>query len=261
MILIWPVGVPCLYAYSFWLNWPTIGRLRRAEMRMEAATSVRQLRRASVNQAHLQTAQLLVSLKIREGSEEKQQDADRDPELHEALHSLSCQVVLMQNQLKITAPVGGFGQDSWEGASSLTLALTQHSKAQLSDNGKSLSVTGDFAAGLIDGATEAVLTLEDPTAQSGSRTTRGSSVKLREWRAAVSGQIPDVEVEDVEYEIKKLYLTPILLPYELRCFWWEIFECIRKLSLVGLPVFFEPGSTGQLMFGLLICFLTVHHSS
>ena len=53
MIMIWPVGVPLLYAYSFWLNWPTIGRLRRAEMRMEAATSVRQLRRASVNQAHL----------------------------------------------------------------------------------------------------------------------------------------------------------------------------------------------------------------
>ena len=44
------------------------------------------------------------------------------------------------------------------------------------------------------------------------------------------------------------YLTPILLPYELRCYWWETFECLRKLSLVGLPVFFEPGSSEQLMF-------------
>lgn len=26
---------------------------------------------------------------------------------------------------------------------------------------------------------------------------------------------------------------------------------------VGLPVFFEPGSPGQLMFGLLVCFITI----
>ena len=33
-------------------------------------------------------------------------------------------------------------------------------------------------------------------------------------------------------------------------------ECGRKLSVVGLPVFFEPGSSEQLTFGLLICFLS-----
>ena len=28
----------------------------------------------------------------------------------------------------------------------------------------------------------------------------------------------------------------ILGPYELRCCWCEIFECARKIALVGLPV-------------------------
>ena len=37
----------------------------------------------------------------------------------------------------------------------------------------------------------------------------------------------------------------------------ELFECGRKLCIVGLPVFFQPGSSEQLTFGLLICFLTI----
>ena len=56
--------------------------------------------------------------------------------------------------------------------------------------------------------------------------------------------------------LKRHFLCPIISAYELRCFWWEMFECVRKLSLVGLPVFFNPGSSEQLMFGLLVCFLS-----
>ena len=34
-------------------------------------------------------------------------------------------------------------------------------------------------------------------------------------------------------------------------------ECIRKLAIVCLPVFFQPaGSVGQLIFGLVVCFVT-----
>ena len=67
----------------------------------------------------------------------------------------------------------------------------------------------------------------------------------------------DATLAAAEAELGKLQLAPILLPYELRCYWWEAFECARKLSIVGLPVFFEPGSSEQLAFGLLICFITV----
>ena len=36
--------------------------------------------------------------------------------------------------------------------------------------------------------------------------------------------------------------------YEGRCYWWEIFECVRKLAVACLPVFFQPsGSAPQLI--------------
>ena len=36
----------------------------------------------------------------------------------------------------------------------------------------------------------------------------------------------------------------------------QIFECVRKISLVGLPVFFTAGSVTQRILALLVCFLT-----
>ena len=44
--------------------------------------------------------------------------------------------------------------------------------------------------------------------------------------------------------------------YELRTYWFEIFECGRKILLAGLPVFFPSGSGSQFIFGLIICFAT-----
>ena len=38
--------------------------------------------------------------------------------------------------------------------------------------------------------------------------------------------------------------------------WFELFECARKSCLVGLPVFFDPGSASQLILGLLVCFIS-----
>ncbi len=52
------------------------------------------------------------------------------------------------------------------------------------------------------------------------------------------------------------YFKKLIGPYELRVYWFEVFECIRKIALVGLPVFFMPGTLEQLILGLLICFLS-----
>ena len=38
--------------------------------------------------------------------------------------------------------------------------------------------------------------------------------------------------------------------------WFEVFECVRKLLLIGVPVFMPHGSFGQLINGLVVCFLT-----
>ena len=35
-----------------------------------------------------------------------------------------------------------------------------------------------------------------------------------------------------------------------------VFECVRKLAMVCMPVFFAEGSAEQLMFGLIVCFIT-----
>lgn len=44
--------------------------------------------------------------------------------------------------------------------------------------------------------------------------------------------------------------------YELRVHWFEVFECVRKILLIGIPVFFPPDSPEQLTLGLIICFIT-----
>ena len=44
--------------------------------------------------------------------------------------------------------------------------------------------------------------------------------------------------------------------YEMRAYWFEVFECARKICLIGLPILFEPGSARQLIVGLLVCFIS-----
>ena len=51
-------------------------------------------------------------------------------------------------------------------------------------------------------------------------------------------------------------LSFLLNPYLLRCYWFEVFECLRKICLVGFPVFFVDSELEQLMLGLVVCFIT-----
>ena len=44
--------------------------------------------------------------------------------------------------------------------------------------------------------------------------------------------------------------------YAKRVFYFEIVECVRKLAIVCVPVFFEAGSTHQLLFALVVTFCT-----
>lgn len=68
--------------------------------------------------------------------------------------------------------------------------------------------------------------------------------RLQNEEEMLTGHLPD-------------YVKKLILGYELRTYDFELFECLRKLALVCLPVFFQPsGSVSQLMFGLIICFLT-----
>ena len=59
----------------------------------------------------------------------------------------------------------------------------------------------------------------------------------------------------------KLYDCPLTgaipsLADEMRTYWFEIFECVRKILLILVPIFFEQDSPEQLTIGLIICFIT-----
>jgi len=49
------------------------------------------------------------------------------------------------------------------------------------------------------------------------------------------------------------YLVGLVAPYDYTCYWFETFECIRKLSLTGITCFFPSGSIEQLVVGLILC--------
>ena len=51
-------------------------------------------------------------------------------------------------------------------------------------------------------------------------------------------------------------ISKLINGYEVRMWWFEIFECVRKLAVACLPVFFQPsGSPSQLVWGLVVCFV------
>ena len=49
-----------------------------------------------------------------------------------------------------------------------------------------------------------------------------------------------------------LWIQSRLKQYEPRVFYFDFIECVRKLCIVGLSVFFEEGSSQNLAFGVLV---------
>jgi len=45
--------------------------------------------------------------------------------------------------------------------------------------------------------------------------------------------------------------------YEPRVWWWEVFECLRRLMLTGMLIFCLPGTAYQMVIGILICQLSI----
>ena len=318
MIAIWPIGVPMLYLYGFWQNWPIISRLRRAESRLKSTAALSKARRESVREsggAHSQllAGELLVTIEDLAPSpdadepssqgdpaeaSERAEESSRPPSVdtqtkggQQALADSSrCEVSVAHGKLEL--------RPTEEGSPPLTLQLVAEHLPRASDDGKALLIEGDIASlerraracledGLrrkehsplvtlrvrIAGSRRVLLTLAPPQDAAQGRklsilglqlpslmnrrgSTSSAGPSLRDWHAAINKEVPDKTqtMADAEEELKELRLAPILWPYTLRCYWWELFECARKVLLVGLPVFFEPGSSEQLTFGLLSTF-------
>ena len=52
------------------------------------------------------------------------------------------------------------------------------------------------------------------------------------------------------------YVHRLIKPYRLQRYNFEIFECARKVALIGIPVFLFAGQLEQLTFGLLVSFVS-----
>ena len=52
------------------------------------------------------------------------------------------------------------------------------------------------------------------------------------------------------------FISKMISGYSLKCFWFEVVECVRKALLVAVPAVFEAGTHEQLFLGLLTCFAT-----
>ena len=76
--------------------------------------------------------------------------------------------------------------------------------------------------------------------------------------ADVTAKMEQLQAEEEELrEALPDMVQKLILGYELRTFYFELLDCARKLAIVCLPVFFQPsGSVSQLIFGLMVCFLT-----
>jgi hypothetical protein len=45
--------------------------------------------------------------------------------------------------------------------------------------------------------------------------------------------------------------------YEPKCWWFEIFECVRRLSLTAGVIMLKPGSVIQIVISMLLCLLSM----
>jgi hypothetical protein len=84
------------------------------------------------------------------------------------------------------------------------------------------------------------------------------ATRARRPHSEVVAQLEELEAE-MEAGKAELpgYIGKLTEGYEFRCYAFEVFECVRKIALVGIPVFFSPpGSVSQTTFALMTCFIT-----
>ena len=69
-------------------------------------------------------------------------------------------------------------------------------------------------------------------------------------------EILNQEQADLLQRLPQYIKTLVGNGYAKRVFYFEIVECLRKLAIVCVPVFFDAGSTEQLLFALVVTFCT-----
>ena len=91
----------------------------------------------------------------------------------------------------------------------------------------------------------------------------GQRAKIQSEKAHINNKIVAIKAGEVEKPridpraVLPGYMLSLTGGYEYRTYWFEIFETVRKVLLVGVPSMFpDRGGSMQLFWGLLVCFTT-----
>ena len=76
------------------------------------------------------------------------------------------------------------------------------------------------------------------------------------WQAQPRLKALEAEETKLRSQLPRYMQTLSGNGYALRTFYFEIIECLRKLAVMCIPIFFPAGSGGQLIFGLMVCVMT-----
>ena len=103
---------------------------------------------------------------------------------------------------------------------------------------------------------------EDIAREKAARRNTISELTITEFeRQELMRLLEEAEVERVEKKQEHLERTlptavkKLTNGYTWKCYWFEIFECVRKVALIGIPVVFPAGGIEQRTWGLIVCFL------
>ncbi|GMH72540.1 hypothetical protein TrST_g9858 [Triparma strigata] len=77
------------------------------------------------------------------------------------------------------------------------------------------------------------------------------------YRALIANERRTKDVEDRDEEDRIKHIIFLWKSYTPQCWWFELFENFRRLSLTGMLVFFEAGSAGQLVTALIITIVSL----
>lgn len=72
----------------------------------------------------------------------------------------------------------------------------------------------------------------------------------------VDQQFSAEKVRELAHKNLSKVVNRVSAGYELRTAWFEVFEMFRKLLLLGVAAAFPTGSLTQLIYGLIICFVS-----
>ena len=104
---------------------------------------------------------------------------------------------------------------------------------------------------------------EDIVAEKKARRNTVSELTISEFeRAELMRLLEEAEIERVEKKQESLNrslptaVKKLTNGYTWRCYWFEIFECVRKIAIIGGPIIFDPGTVEQRTMGMVICFCT-----